>query len=75
MIRRILHEGRKPHICVVGAGISGLRCATILARKGLKVTILEARDRVGGRVSVFANPSRFSKLTQIRSIKMISLVI
>lgn len=64
MIRRILHEGRKPHICIVGAGISGLRCATILARKGLKVTIFEARDRVGGRVSVFANLSQFFKLTQ-----------
>ncbi|TAQ90828.1 hypothetical protein B7494_g874 [Chlorociboria aeruginascens] len=32
-----------------GAGISGLRCAEILLEKGYQVTILEARDRIGGR--------------------------
>ncbi|KAJ7052579.1 hypothetical protein C8F01DRAFT_1170479 [Mycena amicta] len=40
----------KPHICVVGAGISGLRCADVLLSKGFQVTILEARDRIGGRI-------------------------
>jgi monoamine oxidase len=33
------------------AGISGLRCAEILLENGFEVTILEARDRIGGRVS------------------------
>lgn len=28
----------------------GLRCAEVLIKKGVKVTILEGRDRVGGRV-------------------------
>ncbi len=51
MIRRILLKGRVPHICVVGAGMSGLRCAGVLTQNGMKVTILEARDRIGGRVS------------------------
>lgn len=74
MIRRILHEGRKPRVCIVGAGISGLRCATILARKGLRVTILEARDRVGGRVRVFKILLRSFELTEVRSIKVISSV-
>ncbi|MCJ1475071.1 hypothetical protein MMC13_003731 [Lambiella insularis] len=40
-----------PHICIIGAGISGLRCAGILLQKGYRVTIFEARDRIGGRVS------------------------
>lgn len=39
-----------PHIGVIGAGISGLRCADILIQNGARVTILEARDRIGGRV-------------------------
>ncbi|KAF2005756.1 FAD/NAD(P)-binding domain-containing protein [Amniculicola lignicola CBS 123094] len=48
MIRRT--PGRVPHVCVVGAGIAGLRCADILLQNGVKVTILEGRDRVGGRL-------------------------
>ena len=48
---RFISGGYVPHVCVVGAGVSGLRCAGILVEKGLKVTVLEARDRVGGRVS------------------------
>jgi protoporphyrinogen oxidase len=40
----------KPHICIVGAGISGLRCAAKLSQHGFRVTILEARDRLGGRI-------------------------
>ena len=34
---------------VVGAGISGLSCARALKRAGLKIRVVEARDRVGGR--------------------------
>jgi len=40
----------KPRIGIVGSGISGLRCADILIQNGARVTILEARDRIGGRV-------------------------
>lgn len=50
MLRRVLPRGRVPHVCVVGAGMAGLRCADILTMKGFRVTILEARDRIGGRV-------------------------
>ena len=39
-----------PHVCIVGAGISGLRCATVLLEQSYEVTIIEARDRIGGRV-------------------------
>ena len=40
------------HICIIGAGVSGLRCATVLLAKSFEVTIIEARNRVGGRVRV-----------------------
>ena len=42
--------GRHVDTLVVGAGLAGLRCATDLATAGRDVVVLEARDRVGGRV-------------------------
>ena len=38
------------HIVVIGAGAAGLMAARVLGRAGKKVTILEARERCGGRI-------------------------
>lgn len=41
--------GKGASVVILGAGIAGLVCAYELERAGFAVTVLEARDRVGGR--------------------------
>src|SRR5687767_5992551 len=43
-------EHREADVCVVGAGFAGLAAARHLIGEGKSVVVLEARDRVGGRV-------------------------
>jgi monoamine oxidase len=44
------YRTRQPHAVVIGAGLSGLAAAHALRQAGWEVTVLDARDRVGGRV-------------------------
>jgi monoamine oxidase len=39
-----------PDVIVIGPGAAGLSASIALARAGLSVTVLEARDRIGGRI-------------------------
>ena len=71
MIRRTLPKSRVPRVCVVGAGVSGLRCADVLSGKGMEVTVVEARDRIGGRVSNCPREIG-SKLIEARFTKVIN---
>jgi monoamine oxidase len=44
-------------VLILGAGVAGLSAALELARAGLRVEIIEARDRVGGRVFTKHDPT------------------
>lgn len=43
-------RAKRPRVIVVGAGFAGLACAYELAAAGYDVKVIEARNRVGGRV-------------------------
>jgi monoamine oxidase len=48
--------GEPTDVVVIGAGMAGLAAAGRLSAAGLRVTALEARDRIGGRVHTFRPP-------------------
>ena len=44
-------------VAVLGAGMAGLTAARRLSRAGLDVVVVEARDRVGGRMHTLKDPT------------------
>ncbi len=42
-------HNKEPHIVIIGAGLAGLAAAQQLISNKFNVTVLEARDRIGGR--------------------------
>jgi len=49
----LLDEGTPQTVVVIGAGVAGIAAATKLSQAGCAVTLIEARDRLGGRVSTY----------------------
>ena len=45
-----LTQAQQSRVAIVGAGAAGLYAALLLQHAGLDVTVLEGRDRVGGRI-------------------------
>src|SRR5206468_3821511 len=44
-------------VVIIGSGLAGLAAATALAGRGLDITLLESRNRAGGRASSFYDPA------------------
>ena len=45
----------QPSVLIIGGGLAGLAAAQALAPRGFRVTLLEARNRLGGRASSFSD--------------------
>lgn len=47
----------RPDVLVIGGGAAGLAAARRLSGRGLSVTVVEARDRLGGRIHTLHHPT------------------
>jgi len=49
-------ESANPDVLIIGAGVAGLAAARAIGTAGFSVTVLEARDRTGGRIHTIRDP-------------------
>ncbi|MBL8793018.1 MAG: FAD-dependent oxidoreductase, partial [Planctomycetia bacterium] len=57
-------------VLIVGGGLAGLAAAQALARHGLRVTVLEARQRLGGRASSFTDAATGQLIDACQHVSM-----
>ena len=59
-----------PSVLIIGGGLAGLAAATALAPRGFRVTILESRNRLGGRASSFIDSATGQELDNCQHVSM-----
>ncbi len=58
----IKKDGKDREVIVIGAGVSGLTSAEILAKRGFKVTVLEKEAMPGGQIQLANKPPKKEKI-------------
>lgn len=64
-----LSQDRKSHL-IIGSGPAGLECAVTLLKAGHKVTVAEARDEPGGRVTRESRLPGLSSWARVRDYRL-----
>src|ERR1043166_8347728 len=60
----------QPSVAIIGGGLAGLAAASALAPRGFRVTLLESRDRLGGRASSFEDPATGQLVDNCQHVSM-----
>ena len=63
--QNVFAQRRKKSCIIIGAGFSGLAAAHKLKTAGWNVTVLEARDRIGGRVFSYSLPQNKNLICEL----------
>lgn len=70
---RIALKGSEDRVLVVGAGPAGLECARALGARGYAVTLAEAADELGGRVSAESKLPGLAEWARVRDYRVSQL--
>jgi squalene-associated FAD-dependent desaturase len=59
-----------PHVVIVGGGLAGLATAASLAGRGVRISLIESRPRLGGRASSFPDPASGELVDNCQHVSM-----
>jgi len=68
--RNAVSSSPPARVLIVGGGLAGLAAAVSLAGRGLKLTLVESRPRLGGRASSFIDPSTGELVDNCQHVSM-----
>src|SRR5437762_10695185 len=57
-------------VIIIGGGLAGLAAATALAPRGFQLTLLESRNRLGGRAGSFQDPATGQLIDTCQHVSM-----
>jgi squalene-associated FAD-dependent desaturase len=69
-VKNSLPSAVKRSVLVVGGGLAGLAAAAALAPRGFRVTVLESRQRLGGRAGSFTDPATGQLIDACQHVSM-----